>query len=205
MSNGKEIFVYIVLDGVNHLVGRLWSTFVRSRECASFEYDKSWLQNSNRFALEPALGLSEGLFYTEAGQSIFGAIGDSSPDRWGRALMRRAVMEEAKRKKQTPRTLHEIDYLLGVSDKSRLGALRFSEKVGGKFLSNNIKNNIPPLFMLPKLLSATERFLNDDKGSDIKLLLAPGSSLGGARPKASVLGSWPSLIHSEISSKRRLG
>ena len=78
----KEIFVYAELNGVPHLVGRLWGRVRKNRESASFEYDENWLKNSERFALEPALKLGPGPFHTAADRRLFGAIGDSAPDRW---------------------------------------------------------------------------------------------------------------------------
>jgi serine/threonine-protein kinase HipA len=101
--------------------------------------------------------------------------------------MRRAERREAKRKGRTPRTLREVDYLLRVTDEARLGALRFAEKPGGPFLASDEVTPIPPLVELSRLLSAAERVADDsDSDEDLRLLLAPGSSLGGARPKASV-------------------
>ena len=118
---------------------------------------------------------------------MFGAIGDSAPDRWGRALMRRMERRRAEHEKQTPRTLHEIDYLLLVDDEARAGALRFAETEGGPFLRQEEAKRIPPLVELPELLSAAEHVMEDtDTEEDLRLLFAPGSSLGGARPKASV-------------------
>ncbi|MCP4395572.1 MAG: type II toxin-antitoxin system HipA family toxin [Alphaproteobacteria bacterium] len=187
MNNSKQIYVSIMLGEESHLVGRLWCHSRKGRESASFEYDESWLKHFERFALEPALKLMEGSFHTQADQSLFGAIGDSAPDRWGRVLMRRAETQRARDNNETPRTLGEIDYLLGVSDEARQGALRFSETIDGPFLNLKDKQTIPPLVDLPKLLSASDRFLDDDEtAQDLKLLLVPGSSLGGARPKASV-------------------
>jgi serine/threonine-protein kinase HipA len=114
-----------------------------------------------------------------AAASVFGAIGDSAPDRWGRVLMRRFEASKAIEQNRAPRSLFEIDYLLGVNDEARQGALRFSvapdENV---FLSPKQKTSIPPLVDLPKLLLATERFIADNESSeDLRLLLAPGSSL----------------------------
>jgi len=184
----REIFVYITLGENNIFIGRLWFHSRKGKESVSFEYDKSWLIHPERFALEPALKLTEGVFHTGIDQDIFGAIGDSAPDRWGRVLMRRAEFRRAKSKKETVRALSEADYLLGVSDELRQGALRFSEKINGEFLSPKNKNSIPPLVDLPKLLVASDKFIDDKENSeDLRLLLAPGSSLGGARPKSSVL------------------
>ena len=183
----REVLVYVDLDGVPHLVGRLWSRTRKSRETATFEYDAQWLENPARFSLEPALKLGPGPFHTAADMPKFGAVGDSAPDRWGRALMRRMERRRAERDKQTPRTLQEIDYLLLVDDEARQGALRFAERPGGPFLREGGAQRTPPLIELPRLLSAAERVVEDqDTDEDLRLLLAPGSSLGGARPKASV-------------------
>jgi len=182
----REVLVYADLSGTPHLVGRLWSRVRKERESASFEYDKGWLANPYRFSIEPALTLGPGPFHT-ADLPLFGAIGDSAPDRWGRVLMRRAERRRAESQKQTPRTLREIDYLLMVDDEARQGALRFAEAEGGPFLTQKGLAKIPPLIKLPRLLSAVEHILDDtDTDDDLRLVLAPGSSLGGARPKASI-------------------
>jgi serine/threonine-protein kinase HipA len=183
----REVFVYVDLEGVPHLMGKLWTHVRKDKESATFEYAASWREHPARFSLEPALAVGPGPFHTGADLPMFGAIGDSAPDRWGRVLMRRMERRRAEREKQTPRTLHEIDFLLLVDDEARQGALRFAERDGGPFLSEAGPRRIPPLVELPKLLSAAQRFLDDkDSDEDLRLLIAPGSSLGGARPKASV-------------------
>jgi len=182
-----EVLVYVEIGGTPHLAGRLWARVRKGRESATFEYDASWLAYANRFALEPALTLGPGPFHTTSGRPLFGTIGDSAPDRWGRVLMRRAERRRAERVGETPRTLMEIDYLLGVDDEARQGALRFATQEGGPFLAEHEAVRIPPLIDLPQLLSAAEHVVGDtDSDEDLRLLLAPGSSLGGARPKASV-------------------
>jgi serine/threonine-protein kinase HipA len=189
----KEIFVYIDLDDETYLVGQLWPRVRNGRESATFEYAREWLENPNKFALEPALMLVGGAQHTPAKKAIFGALGDSAPDRWGRVLLRRAERRRAEQEKATARTLMEIDYLLLVNDYARQGALRFKTEKNGNFLANNTIF-IPPLIELPKLLSATERLINEqDTDEDLRLLLAPGSSLGGARPKASIIDKEGSL------------
>lgn len=183
----REILVYIDLNGTTHFVGRLWPRVRKGREGATFEYDMAWLNNPFRFALEPALRLGRGPQHTGAGKAIFGAIGDSAPDRWGRALMRRAERLHVKKEVRVPRTLFEIDFLLLVDDETRQGALRFKETAEGPFVASNVSKRVPPLIALPKLLGASDHILNEeDTDEDLRLLLAPGSSLGGARPKASV-------------------
>jgi serine/threonine-protein kinase HipA len=183
----REVLVYVDLNGVPYLVGRLWARTRKNKEGATFEYDARWLEHRERFSLEPALKLGPGPFHTPADTPMFGAIGDSAPDRWGRTLMRRMERRRAEREKQPPRTLQEIDYLLLVDDEVRQGALRFAGIEGGPFLREEGAKRTPPLLELPELLSAAERVADDkDTEEDLRLLLAPGSSLGGARPKASV-------------------
>ena len=182
-----EASVYVDLGCRSHLAGRLWARMRKGRDSATFEYDKEWLANPVHFSLEPALQLGPGPFHTPTGKPLFGAIGDSAPDRWGRVLMRRAERRRAERAGETPRTLREIDYLLLVNDATRQGALRFAQEPGGPFLAANDAIPIPPLIELPRLLSAAEHVVGDSESDeDLRLLLAPGSSLGGARPKASV-------------------
>jgi serine/threonine-protein kinase HipA len=203
IMRSKEILVSIALGSEDIRIGKLWFHARGYKTSASFEYDKEWLDHPEKFALEPALKLTEGSFHTGQGISLFGAIGDSAPDRWGRVLMRRSEASKAKEQNRTPRSLFEIDYLLGVSDEARGGALRFSVAPNENvFLSPKQKTSIPPLVDLPKLLSATERFIDDNESSeDLRLLLTPGSSLGGARPKASVRDKDGSLAIAKFLKK----
>ncbi|MCL2658975.1 MAG: type II toxin-antitoxin system HipA family toxin [Acidobacteriaceae bacterium] len=183
----QQIFVYVDLDNTPHLVGRLW-LHVRNRvESATFRYDEEWLRNPVRFALEPALQMDTASHHTTEGKSLFGAIGDSAPDRWGRALMMRAEARRARLTKEPAQTLWEVDYLLRVDDETRQGALRFAEREGGPFLREAVDHRTPPLIELPALLAASEHVTDEvESDQELRLLLAPGSSLGGARPKASV-------------------
>jgi serine/threonine-protein kinase HipA len=183
----RETYVYADLSGTPLLVGRLFVHVRKGRESATFEYDDSWLAHDERFALEPALQLGPGPFHTATDRALFGAIGDSAPDRWGRTIMRRAARRRAAAAGTAPRTLYEIDYLLLVNDEARQGALRFADAPGGPFLAPQDQAPVPPLIELPRLLSAAERVVDESEDEeDLRLLFAPGSSLGGARPKASV-------------------
>ena len=182
-----ESLVYVELHGESILVGRLWSRTRGARESATFEYDASWRTHPGRFALEPALPLTPGPFHTPVDQALFGAMDDTVPDRWGRVLMRRAERRRAEKAGQTPRTLGEADYLLLVDDEARQGGLRFAETPDGPFLAEPSGWRIPPFVELPRLLSAATRVTNDEEDDeDLRILIGPGSSLGGARPKASV-------------------
>jgi serine/threonine-protein kinase HipA len=183
----REVLVYVHTTGEPRLAGRLCTRARKNRQTATFEYDPGWLDHAERFSLEPALTLAPGPFHAPSDKPLFGAIGDSAPDRWGRVLMRRAERRRAQAASGTPRALTEIDYLLMVNDEARQGALRFALEEGGPFLAAEDSTPIPPLIELPRLLGAAERVgSNSDSDEDLRLLLAPGSSLGGARPKTSV-------------------
>lgn len=183
----QSILVHVDLAGVLIPVGRLWARYRAGRESVSFEYDRKWLDHPQRFTLDPALKLVEGSFHASQDKPLFGALEDSAPDRWGRLLMRRAERKNAEREKRTPRSLKEIDFLLMVDDEARLGALRFKREAEDQFLTNYDHQHIPPLVGVGKLLDAANHVVQESEtDEDLQLLLAPGSSLGGARPKASV-------------------
>lgn len=183
----QAVLVYVDLEGFPIKVGQLWGRFRNGRESISFEYDREWLGHPKRFSLDPALKLAVGSFHASPDKPIFGAIDDSAPDRWGRLLMRRSERKNAEREKRTARALKEMDFLLLVDDEARQGALRFKVKEQDLFLTTYGENHIPPLVTVGKLLTAAEHVLQEsDTEEDLRLLLAPGSSLGGARPKASI-------------------
>ncbi|MEK6790026.1 MAG: HipA domain-containing protein [Pseudomonadota bacterium] len=179
--------VHIDLAGNTRPVGHARSNKVRGSETIVFEYASEWLANPDRFSMEPALALTRGGYAPPAGQAIFGSIGDSAPDTWGRRLMQRAERRLAEREGRGVRTLFESDYLLGVADETRLGALRF-RRSGESTFQAPTRAGVPALIELNRLLQVTERILRDEEtDDDLQLIFAPGSSLGGARPKASVV------------------
>ena len=179
--------VHIDLDGGTRSIGLARSNRVRGAETILFEYDVSWLADRQRFALEPALALTRGTFAPPVGLATFGSIGDSAPDSWGRRLMQRNERRLADREDRAVRTLAESDYLLGIADETRLGALRF-RWIGEKIFQAPIRTGVPALIELGRLLQITGRILRDEEtDEDLQLIFAPGSSLGGARPKASVI------------------
>jgi serine/threonine-protein kinase HipA len=183
----RPVLVYVDLGGEPIRVGTLWSHYRNGRESMSFEYDREWLSHPKRFSLDPALKLVSGSFHASPDKPLFGAIDDSAPDRWGRVLMRRSERKKAEREKRNARALKEIDFLLMVDDEGRQGALRFKYEGDKTFLTTYDANHIPPLVSVGKLLSAARHVMQEsDTEEDLRLLLAPGSSLGGARPKASV-------------------
>ncbi len=200
----RRILVHMELAGQTCAVGRLWTRSRNGQDSATFEYDRRWLAHPHAFSLEPALTLGPGPHHTGPDRPLFGALGDSAPDRWGRLLMRRAERRRAVQEKRTPRTLGETDFLLMVDDETRMGALRFADSEDGPFLAPAASGSrrVPPLVDLPKLLAATERAGADkDTAEDIRLLLAPGSSLGGARPKAVVADRDGSLAIAKFPQK----
>jgi serine/threonine-protein kinase HipA len=179
--------VHLSRDGGTRLVGHARSNRARGKETVHFEYAEGWLKDADSFALEPGLPLTRGGFHPPAGQAIQASLGDSAPDTWGRRLMQRAERRQAEREGRAVRTLMESDYLLGVADETRLGALRFRPAGGEEFLAKP-PSGVPALVKLGALLESTERILRDeDTDEDLQLIFAPGSSLGGARPKASVI------------------
>lgn len=189
-----ETQVYVDLEGTAHHVGRLYTHIRSGRERATLEYTDSWREHEEAFPLAPALSVDHGQHHTRGDREIFAPLTDSAPDRWGRRLIARRARRAAREEERTPRTLYEIDYLLEVSDVSRHGALRFAREEGGPFLADRGEEHVPPMVELPHLLRASDRVLADeDTLEDLQLLFAPGSSLGGARPKASVRGEDGSL------------
>lgn len=182
-----EIEVHVALDGRTRPVGLARSNKVRGNELVTFEYVDPWLVDPHRFSIEPALALTRGGFAPRAGLSMFGSLSDSAPDTWGRRLMQRAERRRAEFESRAVRTLAESDYLLGVADETRLGALRFRRAGESEFQAPVIAG-VPSLVELGRLLAVTERILRDEEtDDDLQLIFAPGSSLGGARPKASVI------------------
>ena len=172
------------LDGAPVLVGRLWARERTGRQSSSFTYDTAWIKRRGAFALAPSLPLMPGPFHAATG--LHPAFTDTAPDAWGRKLMLRQERARARGAKTVPRTLFDIDFLAGVEDTARLGAVRFKDANGDGFIANTGRP-VPPLIDLPKLLSATGRIERDrETERDLLLLLAPGTSLGGARPKATV-------------------
>lgn len=182
-----DIEVHIDLEGRTRPIGLARTNRVRGAESVLFEYAADWLADADRFSIEPPLALTRGAYAPPVGHQIFGSIGDSAPDTWGRRLMQRAERRQAERDGRAVRTLAESDYLLGVADATRLGALRF-RWAGDDVFQAPVRAGVPALIDLGRLLHVTERILRDEEtDEDLDLIFAPGSSLGGARPKAAVI------------------
>ena len=183
----SDIEVHIDLNGRCRQIGIARARQVRGNETVLFEYVDDWLDDPERFSIEPALMLTPGGFAPPQGQAMSGSLGDSAPDTWGRRLMQRAERRLADREGRRIQTLRETDYLHGVADETRLGALRFRRLDDDAFQAP-LRDGIPALIELGRLLQVTERILRDEEtDEDLQLIFAPGSSLGGARPKASII------------------
>jgi len=173
-------------------MGRLNGTTTRGQEVLSFEYDHHWLLDPNSRQMDPAIQLFPGLQYPRASKPNFGIFLDSSPDRWGRFVQDRREAQLARSEGRTARKLQDTDYLLGVHDVQRLGGLRFKLDPSGAFLDDNSNQAAPPWAQLPELERAAREIENDGSISRssyskwLAMLVAPGGSLGGARPKAGV-------------------
>jgi HipA-like C-terminal domain./HipA-like N-terminal domain. len=194
-NHEREILVYAHWKGLQipSMMGILRASHLRGKEIFSFEYAKEWLNSGNAQHIDPDLQLYSGTQYLRDEKSNFGIFLDSSPDRWGRVLMQRREAILARAENRKVNSLLEIDYLLGVYDEHRMGAIRFKEKEDGPFLNDNREFATPPWTTLRDLEYASlqiEKNDNLDNPEYIKwmnMLIAPGSSLGGARPKAGVL------------------
>ncbi|MBE0472130.1 MAG: type II toxin-antitoxin system HipA family toxin [Methyloprofundus sp.] len=158
----------------------------------SFAYDKAFLTSAYRLQIDPMLTLHTGELYNDEADKNFRAFLDSSPDRWGRILMQRRAAIEARKGIRAKSQLNELDYLLGVHDSYRMGGIRFKRAGFDAFLDNNAEFAAPPMASLRELEYAAIQIEKDDNiDSDeyyrwLKMLISPGSSLGGARPKACV-------------------
>lgn len=187
-------------------MGTLHAVMGRSRETFSFEYDGAWLPSARSIELDPALRLLPGPQFVAAGRDYFGVFLDSAPDRWGRVLLDRREAYRARREGRAARALRELDYLLGVYDGHRLGALRF-RLGGGPFLDDDARLASPPWTSLAELERASlalergDAEEHPDYGRWLGLLLAPGRSLGGARPKASVVDARADLWLAKFPSR----
>lgn len=191
----KEIFVYAHWSEIKvpTLMGTLYSEIIKGKEIFSFVYSNEWLKSKYSQVIDPDLQLYSGTQYINGSRDNFGIFLDSSPDRWGRILMKRYEAALARMEKRTENTFFESDFLLGVFDEHRMGGLRFKEDINGPFMNNNRKFAVPPWTSLSELEQTSLKIESDDVIYDpeylnwLNMLIAPGSSLGGARPKASVI------------------
>jgi serine/threonine-protein kinase HipA len=198
-----EVQVFVRVSGADAPAGTLYTHRRRGVESATFIYGSDYLARPQAFALDPGLPLAGGSLQTAVGRAMFGAFTDCAPDRWGRTLVARREAVLARSEGRTARSLAEVDYLLGVRDDLRQGALRFRVKDDGPFLAEE-STGVPALTDLPELLRLAQRAERDTADlPDLQRLVRVGSSLGGARPKAHVrlpngriaIAKFPSVDH----------
>lgn len=207
MADTRNIFVYYDGEQVDtpRLMGVLSCDHIRGKEIFSFEFDRSWLSDKRFRSFDPDLQLFGGKQYVPQGKDNFGIFLDSTPDRWGRVLLERREAEMARLEKRKVRNLFETDYLLGVYDGSRMGALRFKIDPSGEFLDNDSEMATPPWTSLRELENASlnlEDCPEVQQSKWLRMLVAPGSSLGGARPKANVMHADGSLWIAKFPSRK---
>lgn len=203
--NQKTIFVYDDFSTDQPvLMGSLYVNVIKGGESYSFEYDKGWLKKTGlTLTLDPELMPYSGRQYP-TGKNIFGLFADASPDRWGRVLMNKRERILAEKEGRKPSKLYDSDYLLGVYDETRMGGIRFKVNPAGPFLSDDKETAAPPWATLRTLEEASRNFENDETGLTEKWLnqlIKPGSSLGGARPKATVVDTKNQLWIAKFPSK----
>jgi len=204
----RSVYVYADWEDFSEpaLVGTLRSSVIKNKEHFSFSYDEAWLQSPFAQKIDPDLNLYSGEQHSEDAKN-FRTFLDSCPDRWGRLLMKRREAVLARQEERRPNVLNEVDYLLGVHDRYRLGALRFKRDLNGPFLDNNEKLAAPPISSLRDLEYAARQVEDNSDADDpeylkwLYMLMSPGSSLGGARPKASVVDEHDHLWIAKFPSR----
>lgn len=204
----KRVWIYADWETLSEplLVGVLQSDITKNKEHFSFAYDKSWLVSPYAQQIDPELNLYQGQQHSPNNKN-FRIFLDSCPDRWGRLLMKRREALLARQHQKPVKTLNEVDYLLGVHDTNRLGALRFKTEPDGPFLDNNVQLAAPPLSALRELEYAAIQIETNNNMDDpdylkwLFMLMSPGSSLGGARPKASIIDEQQQLWIAKFPSR----
>ena len=205
----RKIYVYADFDWLKTavLVGELGYESLRGTDSYSFCYDHNWLRQYSDLYLSADINNYTGLQFTQPDRDIFGCFGDALPDRWGRLLLNRREQIRAQEEKRPVRKLSSYDYLLGIDDYSRMGGFRFKELPDGEFINCDATLRIPPLTDIQVLVAASmevekseERNLLPDKKWLLQLV-HPGTSLGGARPKAGVLNEEGELCVAKFPSR----
>ena len=206
----KKLYVYADFDWLDtpQLIGELSYDSVRGSETYGFSYDKEWLAKYGDVFLSEDLQNYPGIQYTRPEKDIFACFSDALPDRWGRTLLNRREQITASEQKRPVRRLTSFDYLMGIDDASRMGGFRFAETSGGKFINCEASLRVPPLASVRELMHAAheieaseEKHLLPSK-KWLAQLLHPGTSLGGARPKASVIVEDGSLTVAKFPSRK---
>jgi serine/threonine-protein kinase HipA len=205
-TNKTDVLVYIDLLDANgeKLLGTLYAHQAKARKTFSFQFHEKFLASEKPILLDPDISWNKGQQFP-LGKSIFGIFNDAMPDTWGRTLMKRREAQMAKEEGRAARTLYELDFLLGVNDESRMGALRFKLAEDGPFLHDDTSRVIPPWSSIRELQHGIDLIESERENKEVRkwlhILLAPGSSLGGARPKANILDEKGNLWIAKFPSK----
>jgi len=200
-----DIWVYAHWKSMDQpqCLGVLSSGQSKGRTSFNFKYDDNWFKSTKRFQLDPDISWYSGPQFP-TNKENFGVFTDSMPDTWGRKLLQRRAAQVAKEENRPARSLQVIDYLLGVHDYTRMGALRFKTDMEGPFLDSDNQIPVPPWTSVRELQHSAKVFEEDIKGEDkhaLEVLLAPGSSLGGARPKANITDDQGNLWIAKFPAK----
>ncbi|MDE6330330.1 MAG: type II toxin-antitoxin system HipA family toxin [Muribaculaceae bacterium] len=206
----RSIFVYGDFDWLETpmLIGELSYESVRGGETYGFSYDKEWLAEYGDVFLSEDLESYPGIQFTRPGRDIFACFSDALPDRWGRTLLNRREQIAASDERRPVRRLTSYDYLIGIDDESRMGGFRFAETPGGKFINCEPSLRVPPLTSVRELMHAAHEIEACEAGNILPSmkwvvqLLHPGTSLGGARPKASVVDDEGKLTVAKFPSRK---
>ncbi len=206
----EKLYVYADFDWLDtpELVGELSYESLRGSDSYGFKYDNNWLNRHGSLTLSDDLNNYPGQQYTQPGRDIFGCFSDALPDRWGRTLLKRREQIEAQAEGRPVRRLSSFDYLVGIDDASRMGGFRFRKSLDGEFLNAQGGLKIPPLTQLRELIAASKEIERSEEKNVlpeqrwIAQLVNPGSSLGGARPKASVVDDDQSLHIAKFPSRK---
>lgn len=206
MTAKTDISVYLDSIGMTEpeYIGTLSAQQAKGRKSFSFSYDRKWIASNQQLLLDPDILPYTGLQYPN-GKENFGVFSDSMPDTWGRTLMKRREAQQALEENRSAQTLYDIDFLLGVHDASRMGALRFKLDPEGPFLDNDQLHPTPPWASIRELQYGAAMVESHEPSKEalkwLELLMAPGSSLGGARPKANILDEENNLWIAKFPSK----
>ena len=205
----KKLFVFADFDWLDGptLVGELGYDSLRGSDSYSFKFDNEWLNRFGNLFLSADINNYPGQQYTQPDRDIFGCFSDALPDRWGRLLLNRREQILAREEKRPVRKLSSFDYLMGIDDFSRMGGLRFKEEINGDFINSETTLRIPPLADVSSLAAASMEVEKSEEQNQlpekrwIQQLVHPGTSLGGARPKAGVMDSDGNLYVAKFPSR----
>lgn len=206
----ERLLVFADFDWLDkpELVGELCYEKLRGSDSYVFQYDEHWLKGHAEVKLSEDINNYPGMQYTQPGQDVFGCFSDALPDRWGRTMLKRREQILASEEKRAVRSLSSFDYLMGIDDFSRMGGFRFKKELEGEFINVSASLKIPPLTELKDLLHASREIEKSEEANVlpekkwIAQLIQPGSSLGGARPKASVLDEKGNLCIAKFPSRK---